>query len=70
MHQIDPNLNVSDDIIGFIKLRLTLKARFLRYTQAKLRTLKIKTHIKTPVKSLSELQLNCEDPYITLMFRF
>ena len=33
---------------------LTLKAGYLRYTQARLRTLKFKTDSTTPVKSISK----------------
>ena len=38
-------------LVQFIKLRLTLKARYLRYTQARIRTLKIKkNHSKLPTQ--------------------
>ena len=47
--------------MGLLKLRLTLKAPYLRYTQARLRNLKIITDIKPPVKSLSGKTLILKD---------
>ena len=52
-HAKHPFASRNTQHLGFIKLRLTMKALYTRYTQARLRTLKFKTDIKPLVKSLS-----------------